>query len=141
MPDEPKRKGRPPLKEGKRTFKIDVRFTEAEYRLIAEMERTLGISKTDLVRSKVLHNGAATVINAKELIRELTQIGTELGRSGNNINQLAHYANTLKLKNRLSPVVAEHFTRLLEAHLKSKLELSVALRKLIHILGHRDRAA
>lgn len=103
------------------------------------MERALGVSKTDLVRSKVLHNGAGTVINAKELIRELNRIGTELGRSGNNINQLAHYANTLKLKSRLSPPVAEQLNRLLEAHLKNRADLRIALRKLIRILGHGDK--
>jgi hypothetical protein len=136
MPEYPKRKGRPPKKEGKRTFKIDVRFTEEEYKLIAAMELALGISKTELVRSRLLHNGTGIIINAKDVIHELNQIGTELGRSGNNLNQLAHYANILNKKRILSPVVAEQYSLLLEHHLKSRAELDISLRKIIRMLGH-----
>jgi len=136
MAEDPKRKGRPPLTEGKRAFKVDVRFTEDEYKLLTEMALTLGISKTHLVRSRVLHDGRGTVINAKQLIRELNRIGAELGRSGNNLNQLAHYANVLKQRDVLSPVVAERFHLLLEAHLKSRTGLDTTLRKIIRILGH-----
>lgn len=135
MPEQPKRKGRPPKTTGQRVFKIDVRFTEEEYRLITEMARTLGMSKARLVRSKLLHDGKGTIINAKKLIRELAATGAELGRSGNNVNQLAHYANILILKNKLSPTVVEQFNSLFADHLKRRLELEKVLRKLIRILS------
>ena len=99
------------------------------------MESALGISKTKLVRLRLLENGAGIIINAKELIRQLNQIGTELGRSGNNLNQLAHYANVLNLKNILSPVVVERFNLLMEEHLKLRAELDKSLRKIIRSLG------
>lgn len=134
MAEDPKRKGRPPLTEGKRTFKIDVRFTEEEYKLIVKMERTLGISKTNLVRQRVLKNGDGIVINAKTLISELNQIGAELGRSGNNLNQLTHYANVLNLKEVLSPVVVERYLLLLHENLKSRSQLDTTLRKIIRLL-------
>lgn len=134
MAEDPKRKGRPPLTEGRRTFKIDVRFTEEEYKLIVKMERTLGISKTNLVRQRVLKNGDGIVINAKTLISELNQIGAELGRSGNNLNQLAHYANVLNLKEVLSPVVVERYLLLLHENLKSRSQLDTTLRKIIRLL-------
>ena len=135
MSKNPKREGRPPKKEGKRTFKIDVRFTEEEYKLILAMELALGISRTKLIRSRLLHNGAKVVINAKDVIRELNEIGAELGRSGNNLNQLAHYANILNQKNILSPVVVERFNLLLESYLKSRTELDSSLRKIIRSLA------
>jgi len=135
MAVDPKRKGRPPLKK-KRTFKIDVRFTEDEYKLVTEMEQTLGLSKTHLVRSRLLNSGSVTVVNAKQLIKELGILGTELGRSGNNINQLAHYANNLKLKDILSPVVAERLELLMQDHLRQRAELNTILRKLIRMMGH-----
>lgn len=138
MAEDPKRKGRPPLTEGKRTFKIDVRFTEEEYKLITEMEQALGLSKTQLVRSKLLHDGTGAVINAKELIGTLIGLGNELGRSGNNINQLAHYANTLKLKEILSPVVAERLELMMIDHFRSRAELNTTLRKLIRMLGNKS---
>ena len=135
MSKNPKRKGRPPKKEGKRTFKIDVRFTEEEYKLILAMELALGTSRTKLIRSRLLHNGTKVVINAKDVIRELNEIGAELGRSGNNLNQLAHYANILNQKNILSPVVVERFNLLLESYLKSRTELDSSLRKIIRSLA------
>jgi hypothetical protein len=135
MPDEPKRKGRPLKTEALRAFKIDVRFTKEEYTLITEMARTLGISKTTLVRSKVLHEGKGTIINARQLLRELTDTGAALGRSGNNLNQLAHYANILRLKDILSPVVAERFNLLFEQHLQQRAALEKSLRKLIRTLS------
>jgi len=136
MSKDPKRKGRPLKTAGKRTFKIDVRFTDEEYKLISEMETTFGLSKTKLVRLRLLGNGTEVLINAKALISQLNHIGAELGRSGNNVNQLAHYANVLNLKNILSPVVAERFNLLLEDHLKSRMELDKTLRKIIRVLAH-----
>jgi hypothetical protein len=136
MSDDPRRKGRPPKLAGKRTFKIDVRFTEEEYKLITEMEQVLGLSRAKLIRARVLDNGTGLILNAKALIQQLGQIGTELGRTGNNLNQLAHYANILKLKNILSPVLVERFNLLLESHLKTRTELNASLRKIIRSLGH-----
>eukprot|EP01037_Dinobryon_pediforme_P007119 gene7119-7185_t len=93
-----KLKGRPQLTERKRTKKIDVRFTEDEYKIILALEQELGITKTELIRQRLLQNGKSIVINAKELIARLDAIGAELGRSGNNINQLARYATILQKK-------------------------------------------
>lgn len=120
---------------GKRTKKVTARFTEDEYKIIRGLEETLGISKTDLVRERLLHGARLTIINAKELIGELKKIGTELGRSGNNINQLARYANTLNKKDVLSPQVMDSFNLLFAEHLENRRALTVALRKVIRSLG------
>ena len=66
----------------KRTKKIDARFTEDEYQVVLEMEKTLGIRKTDLVRNGLLKNSRSVIINAKELIGQLEKAGAEIGRSG-----------------------------------------------------------
>ena len=128
-------KGRPQLESGKKTKKIDVRFTEEEYELIRSLEITLGISKTDLLRKRVLNNGNSTIINAKELIRSLDLIFAEMGRIGNNINQLARHANTLKLQNALSPIVAEYFNTYFQQYLQVQQQLDVTLRKVIRLVG------
>jgi len=128
-------KGRPQLESGKKTKKIDVRFTEEEYELIRSLEITLGISKTDLLRKRVLHNGNSTIVNAKELIRSLDLIFAEMGRIGNNINQLARHANTLKLQNALSPIVAEYFNTYFQQYLQVQQQLDVTLRKVIRLVG------
>jgi len=128
-------KGRPLKTGSKRIKKITARFTEEEYQIIGKLEETLGICKTDLVRERLLHDARLTIINAKELIATLNAVGAELGRSGNNINQLARHANTLSQKDVLSPVVVEQFNRLFEMHLSERRKLETALRKIILSLG------
>jgi len=132
---ETKLKGRPKQAEGKRIKKIDARFTEKEYALVLEMEKSLGIRKTDLVRLRLLHQSHHVLINAQEMIRLLDSIGAELGRSGNNINQLARYANILKKNRALSPVVIERFTILFENYLMQQKGLEAALRKIIRMMS------
>ena len=105
------------MPEGKRSFRITARFTEEEYKIIEAMEKTLGVNKTDIVRSRLLNNGTTVMINAKEVITELDRIGTELGRSGNNINQFAHYANILEQRGVGSIRLVEHFNNLFDRYL------------------------
>jgi hypothetical protein len=126
----------PSMEKENRTKKIDVRFTEAEYQVVLAMEKELGISRTDLVRSRLLDNAAAVVLNAKELIRSLDAISAELGRCGNNINQLARYANTLNKKRALSPVVIERFNFLFENYIAHQQSLETALRRVIRAMAH-----
>jgi hypothetical protein len=126
--------GRPPVGEGKRTFKIDVRFTEAEYRQVEQLEKQLGLRKTELVRRKLLHEGKGLAVNAGELMNRLDAISLELSRSGNNINQLARYANRLQKRGILSPPVIDEYTRLLRRHENEQMELALLFRKLIRSL-------
>jgi hypothetical protein len=128
--------GRPLKTEGKRVKKIDARFTEDEYKLIEKLEEALGIRKTDLVRNRLLKDAQLTIINAKELIGVLDEIGAELGRSGNNINQLARYANVLNKKGAVSPVVLERFNLLFEQYIGNQKTLDTTLRIIIRQLNN-----
>jgi len=130
-----KLKGRPELREGKRSKKIDARFTEEEYQLILDLEKQLGITKTELVRMRVLHVAKHIVVNAKELISHLDAIGAEMGRAGNNINQLATHANTMKLLGDVPPIVVIHFNELLAGYIAIQKTLETALRKIIRLMG------
>lgn len=120
---------------GKRIKKIDTRFTEDEYQIICGLEKALGLTKTELVRQRLLSNAGLLVVNAKELIVLLDQVGTEMGRCGNNINQLAKYANILKKRGVLSPVVVERFNVLFEQYLKNQQALDTSLRKVFRMTG------
>jgi hypothetical protein len=124
------------MKKDNRTKKIDARFTEAEYQLVLALEKELGVRKTDLVRMRLLSDAPAVVLNAKELIRSLDSIGAELGHSGNNINQLARYANILKKKRMLSPVVMERFNILFEQYIGHQKNLEAALRSIVRAMNH-----
>lgn len=123
------------MKSGKRTKKIDARFTEEEYQLIQDLEKTLRISKTEIIRIRVLNRSTHLVVNAKALIEQLDRIGTELGRTGNNINQLAKYANILSQRGLMSSQIAERFDILFEKHIQIQAMLEVSLRKIIRHLG------
>jgi hypothetical protein len=120
---------------GKRNKKIDARFTEDEYAIICKLEKTLGLTKTELVRQRLLSNAGLLVVNAKELIVLLDQVGAEMGRCGSNINQLAKYANILKKRGMLSPVVIERFNVLFEQYLKNQQALDASLRKVFRMTG------
>jgi hypothetical protein len=136
MADFKKLTGRPQLKEGKRNKKIDARFTEKEYQQVLALEKELGITKTELIRMRVFGEaGLMILVNSKELIQRLDAIGTEMGRIGNNINQLARHANTLKRQGALTPETAMSFMALFEQYLSNQHSLGVALRKIIRLNG------
>lgn len=128
-------KGRPELKTGKRIKKIDARFTEDEYAQVIALEKELGVSKTELVRMRLLNDAGQTVINSRELLRHLDEVGAEMARTGNNINQLARHANILKLQGSLNPSVAARFNELLEAWIQIQQALEIALRRIIKAMG------
>jgi hypothetical protein len=127
--------GRPRLTEGKRTKKIDVRFTEDEYKLVLELESSLGISRTELIRKRILFNAQSVVINARELISLVDSIGAEMGRCGNNINQLAKHANIQQKKGITDASITERFNSLLTAYLKCQQSLEIAFRQIIRLTG------
>jgi hypothetical protein len=128
-------KGRPVLLEGKRSKKIDARFTEDEYKVVLALEKELSIKKSDLIRRALLSNAPKVLVNAKEMLRLLDAIGLELARSGNNLNQLARYANILNKRSMLSPVVVERFNYLFETYLSQQKDLDSSLRKVLRLLA------
>jgi hypothetical protein len=136
MGDLKKLNGRPKMTVGKKTRFINVRFTEDEYEVVAALEKELDISKTDLIRIRILSGAKQAVVNSKELIKHLDNIGAELGRVGNNINQLARHANVLKLQGSLNPMVVEKFNRLFEDYLQIQQGLEAALRKILRAMAN-----
>lgn len=128
-------RGRPEMSEGKKSRKVDLRLTENEYESLLALEKSLGISKTEIIRLRVLKENSVLLLNAKELIVRLDALGSELGRSGNNINQLARYANVMNKRGSLSGQVAERFNVLLAGYIKSQLSLEVTMRKIIRMMS------
>jgi hypothetical protein len=118
-------KGRPVLLEGKRSKKIDARFTEDEYKVVLALEKELSIKKSDLIRRALLSNAPKVLVNAKEMLRLLDAIGLELAR----------YAYILKKRSMLSPVVVERFNYLFETYLSQQKDLDSSLRKVLRLLA------
>lgn len=134
--DKPRKKaGRPPVLTGKRTRIIKAKLTEDEFKTLLDIQRASGLNRMELIRRRVLNHGASgTVVNAKELLTTLDGIGAELGRAGNNINQLARHANVLNRQGRLNPEVATEFNRLFTDYIRIQQDLEKALRQLLRAM-------
>ena len=128
-------KGRPPLVSGKRIKKIDVRFTQEEFELFLQMEKSYGMKKADLIRRKLLLDGERLLMDSKAVMNGMDGIGLELSKAGNNVNQLARYANILNKDGLLSAVVVERFLLELRKYNKIKMNLERLMRKLIRLLS------
>lgn len=128
-------KGRPPLVSGKRIKKIDIRFTQEEFDLVLAMEKSSGMRKADLIRKKLLFDAGRIVMDSKAMMNNLDAVGLELSRAGNNINQLARYANILNKDGLLSAVMADRLLLELRRYNKIKMDLERLMRKLIRLLS------
>ncbi|WP_316799678.1 plasmid mobilization protein [Pedobacter frigidisoli] len=127
--------GRPVLDCGKREKKIDVRFTQEEFDLILQMEKSSGMRKAELIRKKLLSEGEKILLDSKAVMNSLDAVGLELSRAGNNINQLSRYANILNRDGLLSAVVVDRLLLELRKYNEIKMDLDRLMRKLIRMLG------
>lgn len=114
--------------------RFELRLSEQELQKLMELEKSLGISRADIVRIRVLKNSDRTLVNAKELMKNLDAVGAELGRSGNNINQLAKHANILQKQGLLSQSVAIEFNSLLGSYIREQQELEKIIRQIIRLM-------
>lgn len=114
--------------------RFELRLSEQELQKLLELEKSLGISRADIVRIRVLKNSDRTLVNAKELMKNLDAVGAELGRSGNNINQLAKHANILQKQGLLSQSVAVEFNSLLGSYISVQQELEKIIRQIIRLM-------
>ncbi|MBD1424050.1 ribbon-helix-helix domain-containing protein [Sphingobacterium arenae] len=123
-----------PLSNEQRTRRFELRLSEAERGQFLELEKALGISRADIVRVRVLHHSKRMLLNATEMMKLLDSIGTELGRSGNNINQLARHANILQRQGVLTPALIHDLTPLLGEYIRVQRELEKTFRQLIRLI-------
>lgn len=117
-----------------RTRRFELRLSEAERAQFLELEKSLGISRADIVRIRVLQYSKKMLVNTAEMMKLLDSIGTELGRSGNNINQLARHANTLQRQGILHPALVHDLTPLLSEYIRVQRELEKSLRQLLRLM-------
>lgn len=127
--------GRPPITKGRRTRKIDVRFSEEEYAAVLTLERLLGLKRTDIIRKRVLEVDLKLIFNTNALLASIDQVGLELSRSGNNINQLARYANILISQRILSPVLVNRYLKEMEKHSVLVESFGHELKKILRIMS------
>lgn len=129
-----KKVGRPEMTSGKRTKIIKARITEDEFNQVLAIEKNLGITRMELIRTRVLYNSNKVLVNAGELLKQLDAIGAEMGRGGNNINQLARHANILKNEGLLTESVVREFNELFGSYITIQQELEKAIRQVIRLM-------
>ena len=116
-----------------KTKKLQMHVTEQEFMKIQGLYQHSGKkSLSDFMRVLVLDEKKNNSIrNNVELIRQLDNIGSELARIGNNINQLAKYANIQILSGKMDRRTMDKFTRQMERYLKERSELAKAYRAMV----------
>jgi len=130
-----KKNGRPLKLEGKRTRFIKARVSEEEYARARDLWLSLGLKESDFVRSKLLKaSSVSLVLSATEALKTLDGIGAEVGRSGNNINQLARHANFLNKRGMLSIEVVTKFNELFSTYISLFRDMEKSTRELLRLL-------
>lgn len=129
-----KKQGRPALFEEKRVHFIKTRLNDKELQRLVKLEESLGMNRSDLIRSRLLGNSDKVLVSVKELIAALDKIGAELGRSGNNINQLARHANMLNKNGGISSFDWQVFSRDFTEYLSLQKSIEQAIRSLLGLL-------
>lgn len=127
--------GRPLKLEGKRTKHIKARVTEDEYSLVTNQWKSLSMKESDYVRLMVLKPSSLKVkVNVYEVMRLLDHLGSELRRSGNNINQLARHANFLNKRAMLNAETVVRFNDLFSEYISLFREIEREIRILLRRL-------
>jgi hypothetical protein len=126
--------GRPEKLTGKRTKIIKAKLTEDEFNKVLAIEKALGINRMELIRTRVLHNSDKILINGISLLKQLDVLGAEIGRSGNNINQLARHANVLNNRGLLNEAVIIEFNSLFRGYVRIRDDTEKSLRQIIRLI-------
>ncbi|KVL70463.1 mobilization protein [Burkholderia ubonensis] len=119
---EPKRRGRKKAQSalGK---PVSTRLTDEQWRIFNEKVERSGMSSSEFLRDCILTNRTQIVARPPATV-ERQRILFVINKTGNNLNQLAHVANTARVSGKLSESTfvalvdeLEMITQLLKAHL------------------------
>lgn len=80
---------------GKRDARIDVKVFEAEKACMRQAAEAVGMTLTDYIVWSCLYGDQCVYAIDPA---QLASVRTELARQGNNLNQIAHVANVLKMR-------------------------------------------
>lgn len=138
MKNAQKKAGRPPMLSGKRTCIIKAKLTEDEFKAVLEIQKRSGLNRMELIRRRILGKGITVTINTAELLNSLDSIGSEMGRAGNNINQLARHANTVNKQGRLNQQIVKDFNNLFSDYINSQQGLEKLLRHILRAMKPRQ---
>lgn len=108
----------------------EIRLTQKEYDKLLQMAAASGKSVSEYIRAK-LFGGEKATINAVEFLKEYRKQIYEMHKTGNNINQLAHYANICIKSGKLSESVVQEMNRRLGELTRIEMKLEDAMHKIL----------
>ncbi|WP_207423768.1 plasmid mobilization protein [Desertivirga brevis] len=114
--------------------RFEIRLSEEEAEMLLKLEKDLKTNRSELVRQRVIYGNNAVFVDTKQLLATLDRIGAELGRCGNNINQLARHANILNKEGKLSAPLIADFNALFDEYIKLQREMEKTLRQLFRLI-------
>jgi len=129
--DQIKNQGRPLLEDGKRNIIIKAKLNTEELKVLEQMEETLKLNRSDLIRNRLFSRSSQNQSSSTEILSRLDQIGAELGRCGNNINQLARHANVLNKNGALKSFELDSYIKVFRAYVEHQKQLDTTLRQLL----------
>lgn len=106
------------------------RMTEEEIGQLRKMAQESGRTVSAFIRAK-LFGGEKATINAVEFLKEYKAQIHELQKIGNNINQLAHYANICMNSGQLSQSVVEEMNEKMGDLIRCERAIESLERKII----------
>ncbi len=129
-----KKSGRP-AKVNRRERRIFIRLSHEELERLLFLENETGSNRSSLFRTMVLNNSNKVFLNARELLKMLNVISGEIGRIGNNINQLARYSNIVSKSSNVSAGVVTNFNELMMEYLLIEQDLHKAFRDIYRLMS------
>ncbi|HLT86502.1 MAG TPA: plasmid mobilization relaxosome protein MobC [Sphingobacterium sp.] len=121
--------------EDKKSSYIRFRCSPEEKQKIKEYASSLGLSLTDYLLTKALDK--TVVVNRLEFMQKFSEVGTEISRCGNNINQLAKHVNSQRKIGIKSEAWFKIYTDMIREYVDSQDELRRTIRKMLRDL--RDK--
>ncbi len=125
-------KGGAPKKEIKKSKRVVVRLTENEQEKLILLEKETGIKRSNLFVLRVIENREFLI--TKDVIQQLSNAGAEMGRVGNNINQLARHANIVFKTGPVSKHVIQDFEQLLERHIEIEKNIYAIFKNMYRVM-------
>lgn len=126
--------GRTKLQEVQRKKrKLQMHVTESEYVKLETLCLLSGRkTMSDFMRDIILHEETANKLtNKMELLSHLDQVGREMAKIGNNINQLARYANIQIKSGKTDTKTIIDFIGIIDKYMQTRRDLTKANRSLV----------